>query len=759
MKLLLKVFLPLMATVFVLTLALLPLAERMTTEWFVADVKMRSKLIFASIEDNVRDALKVGEPKKIEHLFSRVAQDERVMGLAYCTHGNNKPLYASTAFPENYVCENKTLTDQSGFTTKQMSDGSVLYAEFALFADNPVANPYSLIIVHDLSFIDAREKTTKFYALTFLLIICSIAAATTAFVAKLVLSNWSRSLRDFIKEGKPSQKIPRDLAPLVRDIQKEIRSLEKEYNRQWQNQSVWTEKSLQNFIADGFAGSQVLVASFREPISHVPDENGVIQAKRNVNGLVTALEPIVRACAGTWIAIGVGSGLDKTLDRVKIDELGKHYFIKRIRTSESDYNSFYHGICSGGLYPLCCSMGYIKPNFCEEDWKTYIRINELYAQAILDEAKGDSPIVLVQDYQLALVPKLIKEKLPNAIVILYWHIPWPNSEIFGIMPWGGAFLDGILSSDIVGFQTPYMCNNFFDAVRANLEARIDEEHDCVERHGHICKVRAYPVSVEWPLERLSLIEDVASCRQAIRAKFGIPLHNKVFLGIERLDYVKGIPERLSAFKKFLEENPKLHGKVNFIQVAALSPRKELDVYTRMADEIFGLVDEINGKFSTSAWTPVTLITDNQTKEDVYRYYRAADICVVSSLHDGMNLVAKEFIATREDERGVIIISRFAGAIKEFPNALCVNPHDQRSFIDAYLAAVSMDEDMQEQQMKSMREHLKNNNIYRWAGKLLQDAAVLQKQNKFNKVVSAIGGSAALEEPLSTDIVRRSKIVK
>ncbi|MER2520184.1 MAG: trehalose-6-phosphate synthase [Bdellovibrionales bacterium] len=732
MKLLVRFGLPLIATIILTAFALIPFAETITTEWFIADVRMRSQLIFSSIEDNVREALHLKNSSRIQSLFSRVAEDKRVIGLAYC--GIEKaPVYKSKAFPDDYSCDQNPITEKEVFDPIYLKGGSVLIASFPL-ALEAGEEGHKIVIAHDLSFIDRREETTTKYAVIFLLVVCGVVTLITVLVARITLSGWTKAIRNYLQKGLPPKGLSRDILPLIRDIQKEVRGLEKEYLRQRQDGAIWTDKNLQSLIRESFPSTQVLVASFREPVTHCRDDKGTVTEKRNVNGLVTAMEPVVKACSGTWIAIGVGKP-DKKLDHVKIEEFGKHYFLRRIRQSKSDYESFYHGICSGGIYPLCCSMGYIKPHFCEKDWLVYVKTNQMYADAIIAEAQTESPIVLVQDYQLALVPRMVKEKLPKAVVVLYWHIPWPNSEIFSILPWGKDFLDGILSSDIVGMQTAYMCNNFFDVVRANLEARVDMELDSVERFGHHCLVRAYPVSIEWPLERLSQIEPTEVCRKNLRDELGIPPQNKVFLGVERMDFVKGIPERLSAFHTLLRENKALHGKVNFIQIAALSPRKDLGVYTQTAQDVQRICSEINREFETENWTPVYLRLENQSKEDVYRFYRAADICVVSSLHDGMNLVAKEFIAARDDELGVVIISRFAGAVKELPHSIPVNPHDERDFVTALLAALSVPENIQREQMHTMREHLKHNNVFRWAGKILADAAILHKKQQLNALVS------------------------
>ncbi|MDD3287501.1 MAG: trehalose-6-phosphate synthase [Alphaproteobacteria bacterium] len=730
-KLLVRFGLPLIATIILTAFALIPFAEKITTEWFIADVRMRSQLIFSSIEDNVREALQLKNSSRIQSLFSRVAEDKRVIGLAYC--GSEKtPIYKSKAFPEDYSCDQNLIKEKEAFDPLYLKGGSVLIANFPLIL-GAGEDGHKIVIAHDLSFIDRREETTTQYAAIFLFVVCGVVTLITVLVARITLSGWTRAIRDYLQRGVSPKGISRDIIPLIRDIQKELRGLEKEYLRQRQEDAVWTDKNLQSLIQESFPSTQVLVASFREPITHCRDDKGSITEKRNVNGLVTAMEPVVKACSGTWIAIGIGQS-DGKLDRVKIEEFGKHYFLKRIRQSSSDYESFYHGICSGGIYPLCCSMGYIKPHFCERDWLVYIKTNQMYADAIIEEAQTESPIVLVQDYQLALVPRMVKEKLPKAIVVTYWHIPWPNSEIFSILPWGKDFLDGILASDIIGMQTAYMCNNFFDVVRANLEARVDMEMDSVERFGHHCLIRAYPVSIEWPLERLSQIEPTDICRKNLREELGIPLQNKVFLGVERMDFVKGIPERLSAFHTLLREKKELHGKVNFIQIAALSPRKDLGVYTQTAHDVQRICTEINQEFATKDWTPVYLRMENHSKEDIYRLYRATDICVVSSLHDGMNLVAKEFIAARDDELGVVIISRFAGAVKELPHSIPVNPHDERDFVTAFLTALNVPENIQKEHMHSMREHLKHNNVFRWAGKILADAAILHKKQQLTALV-------------------------
>jgi trehalose 6-phosphate synthase len=359
--------------------------------------------------------------------------------------------------------------------------------------------------------------------------------------------------------------------------------------------------------------------------------------------------------------------------------------------------------------------------FRAADWELYRSVNKRFADTVVAESRTRNPIVLVQDYHFALLPRLIREQLPDATIITFWHIPWPNPEAFGVCPWRNELLEGMLGSTILGFHTQFHCNNFFDTVDRYLEARVDRETFTITLGGRATEVHRYPISIEWPLRGVSEQPPVPECYRQVRAELGLPLGAKLGVGVDRLDYTKGILERFAAVERLLEKDPSLVGRLSFVQVAAPS-RSRIEEYQSLETRVREAARRINERFGGGACPPITLRVEHHDAASVQKLYRAAEFCFVSSLHDGMNLVAKEFVACREDERGVLILSQFAGAARELPESLIVNPYDIEQCADAIATALAMSSDEQRARMRSMRSQLLEFNVYRWAGRMLLDAA-------------------------------------
>jgi trehalose 6-phosphate synthase len=371
-------------------------------------------------------------------------------------------------------------------------------------------------------------------------------------------------------------------------------------------------------------------------------------------------------------------------------------------------------------------LAHARPIFRGSDWATYEAVNRRFADAVCDEAEGEDPVVLVQDYHFALVPRLVRERRPRATIITFWHIPWPNGEHFGICPWRGEILQGMLGSSILGFHTRQHCNNFLDSVDRYLEARIDREQNAVVQHGRSTLVRPYPISIEWPNRWVASAPPVAECRSGVRQELGLRDDALLGLGVDRLDYTKGIEERLLAVERFLERFPAYAGRFSFVQLAAPS-RTLIERYRQLDETVERTAARINQRFGEGAYQPIILLRAHHEPPQVFRYYRAADLCYVSSLHDGMNLVAKEFPAARDDERGVLILSQFTGAARELSEALVVNPYDLEEASAAIARALGMPPEEQRDRMHAMRAFLAEFNVYRWAGRMLMDAARLRRK--------------------------------
>jgi trehalose-6-phosphate synthase len=446
------------------------------------------------------------------------------------------------------------------------------------------------------------------------------------------------------------------------------------------------------------------------------------------SGLVTALEPILRACDGTWIAQATGEADQETVDkngRVRVPPDHPQYTLRRVWLTPEEDQGFYLGFANEGLWPLC-HLAHTRPTFRAEDWECYKAVNQKFAKVLLEEIKDEeNPAVLIQDYHFALLPRIIEEKRPDARVAIFWHIPWPNPEAFGICPWQRELLDGLLGADLVGLHVQAHCNNFLSTVDRALESRIEWERFTVNRNGHHTIVRPFPISVaidssedtapapDLPyLERAQLLN-----RLGVRASF-------MGIGVDRVDYTKGIPERFRAVEHLMEGYPAYRGQFTFVQIGSPS-RVHIKRYQDLMDEVVGEAERINRRFQTADWKPIVFLQRQHSHAEILPYYRAADVCLVTSLHDGMNLVAKEFVAARGDDQGVLVLSRFAGASHELADALVVNPYDTEEMAHALLQALEMDPEERRIRMQRMRAIVKERNIYRWAGNLMEELCAIQ----------------------------------
>jgi trehalose 6-phosphate synthase len=402
--------------------------------------------------------------------------------------------------------------------------------------------------------------------------------------------------------------------------------------------------------------------------------------------------------------------------------------------SDEEEAGYYYGFSNEGLWPLC-HLADARPAFRAEDYEHYRNVNRKFANAVCEEVDSDDPIILVQDYHFALAPKMIRDRLPRATILSFWHIPWPNAERLGICPWGEELLSGLLGSSIVGFQTQQHCNNFIDSVDAFMESRIDREARAVVQGPRRTLVRAYPISIEWPVHWLESMLPVAECKSAVFGELGVPEGTLLGVGVDRLDYTKGIEERLLAVDALLTRHPEFRGRFVFAQLAAPS-RTKIARYLELNERVEALVRQINEKWARDEYRPIFLKRAHHEPATVFRYFRAADLCYVSSLHDGMNLVAKEFVAARDDEAGVLVLSQFTGAARDLTEALVVNPYDLTEAGDAMAAALKMPLDEQKERMRSMRRVVSEFNVYRWAGRMLIDASELRRRERMTGRLSA-----------------------
>jgi alpha,alpha-trehalose-phosphate synthase [UDP-forming] len=484
--------------------------------------------------------------------------------------------------------------------------------------------------------------------------------------------------------------------------------------------SYWTPERLRVSMHAKLNGSRLFAVSNREPYVHTHQKGGVVWTVPP-SGLVTALEPVLRACDGTWIAQASGDADRDTADefgRLRVPPDHPQYTLRRVWLSKQEEDGFYFGFANEGLWPLC-HIAHTRPVFRAADWEQYCIVNRKFAAAVLDEMRNEkAPVVLVQDYHFALLPRMIKEQRPDARVAIFWHIPWPNPEAFGICPWQRELLDGMLGADLIGFHIQAHCNNFQETVDRALEARVDREHFAVKRRDHLSLVRPFPISVAFT-ETKNVHPSVHE-RASLLAQLGVEA-TLIGLGVDRVDYTKGIPERLRGIECLLEEYPFYQGKLTFVQIGAPS-RTRITRYRDLTTEVEEETERINRRFRTHSWKPIVFLNRHHTQEEIQPFYRQADFCMVTSLHDGMNLVAKEYIAARSDEGGALILSRFTGASHELTDAFMVNPYDTAELARVTHAALSMPQEDRQTRMHRMRASVRENNVYRWAGNLIAELA-------------------------------------
>ncbi|MBI5516553.1 MAG: trehalose-6-phosphate synthase [Deltaproteobacteria bacterium] len=705
-----------------------------TRRWFERDVELRANLAVTSARRGLQRHW-TSQDATLLATLEDITRDERILGAAACTVDGER-LAATEQFPQPLSCgalaeRLRTSTGEGGdrwSATMDLHRGTIhLYA----VAISPGG---FVVLAHDLSFLARREQTTGRMALAAFVLLALAASLLTTIASRLAWLGWNSQLR--LALVGPT---PREFEPLVRDLRALVGDLARDRVGVEDSATVWSPERLREVLRTHLEGERVILVANREPYIHEHTPEGV-RVLHPASGLVTALEPVLRACSGVWIANGSGSADRETSDpqgRIRVPPGEESFSLRRLWLSAEEETGFYYGLSNEGLWPLCHAAD-TRPQFRQEDWVQYVAVNQKFADAVCSEIEREDAIVLVQDYHFALCPKMIRARLPRATILTFWHIPWPSAERFGIAPWREEILDGLLGSSIMGFHTRQHCNNFVDSVDAFLEARIDRESSAVVQRGQRTLVRPYPISIEWPVHRLDGVPAAPLCRRQVFEELGLAQGSLLGVGIDRLDYTKGIEERLSAVDQLLERHPEFRGRFTFAQLAAPS-RTRIERYRALNDRIEDLVQSINDRWERSGWRPIVLLRRHHEPPEVFRYLRAADLCYVSSLHDGMNLVAKEFVAARDDERGVLVLSQFTGASRELTEALIVNPYDLPQASAALARALVMPVVEQRDRLRSMRALVADRNVYRWAGRMLVEAAQLQKRGRLLGRLSEAGG--------------------
>jgi len=480
------------------------------------------------------------------------------------------------------------------------------------------------------------------------------------------------------------------------------------------------EGSLQELVHDKLGDYLFIAVSNREPYIHnwVGEE---IKCVKPASGLAVALDPVLQACGGLWIAHGSGDADVDVVDKdnkIQVPPETPRYTLRRIWLSKSEEEGYYDGFSNRALWPLC-HIVYVRPEFRQPDWDVYQKVNKLFAQAVIEEINDQKAFVFIQDYHLALVAHYIKEQRPNVITAQFWHIPWPNHEAFRICPWREEILQGLLANDLLGFHTMYNCNNFLETVDRELECKIEREKYAITRGGRTTVVRPFPISVAFDkISGRASSRHVTHQAEQLRHFYGLG-SEFIGLGIDRIDYTKGVPERLRAVDRFLEKYPEYEERLTFIQVGVPN-RMRVEAYQRINDEIDELVDKINWRHQIGHWRPIVYINEYCTQDTLAALSRLADFCIVSSLQDGMNLVAKEFVACKTDRDGVLILSQFTGAARELPEALLINPYCIEDTVESIKQALEMPREERHKRMSRLRKTVRSNNIYDWAANIITE---------------------------------------
>jgi alpha,alpha-trehalose-phosphate synthase [UDP-forming] len=717
------------------------------------ELDVRASMLAESLQESVRELLRVNSPERLKRLVDRFGNRDKLVGVAILDSlggivAASPGLSPDMTGPANQVWEAIARNEPvSTFIGEGVAQKHVFAVPLMLNGKGVGG----LLLQHDASYIDVRldgiwrRNFVRLLAQALLIILTTVLVVRWSITGPIAqVAKWMRGLRT----GKAGQvlAVPRGdiLGPLTVEVALLAKSLavarataEEEARLRVEAGSLWTAERLKEHVRQELVGKNLFLVSNREPYMHV-NQNNRIEAIIPAGGLVTALDPILQACGGVWVAHGSGDADRETSDargRLMVPPDEPRYTLRRVYISKEEEEGYYYGFSNEGLWPLC-HITHTRPLFRLNDWMSYQRVNEKFAEAILEEIKDEpEPLVLVQDYHFALLPLLIKSKRPDARVAIFWHIPWPNPEVFGICPWKQEILLGLLGADLIGFHIQFHCNNFLETVDRFLESKINWDQFSVERKGGLTAVKPFPISVAFPALNSGTESELtpAGARSFVLNKTGTA-QKYLGVGVDRIDYTKGIIERFKAVERFLEKYPEYIGQFTFVELGAPS-RTHIKRYHDLMAEVEETVEKINWRFRQQDWKPLIFLKAHHDHNTINPFYRVADLCMVTSLHDGMNLVAKEFVAAREDEDGVLILSQFTGASRELQDSIVVNPYDIEEMAGAIHSALTMPQNERSERMRRMREVLRDRNVYRWAGNIISTLSRLRLPKQVSEDVA------------------------
>ena len=713
------------------------------------DLSQRSAALAESLQESLETAPGRSTERALSRILERYGQREHLLGaVVYDKSGDMvaiTPGLSPTFVLQPVVAARAAKANKGLAEFLEVNDAPLHLFALPLHRESEVSG--SLVVIYDSSYIHdrvmlaLRDSLLSTLIQTMLITVLAFFLVRWAFTSPMTkTAKWLRSLRTnpsdthpTLPEGEPFDEIHKEARHLARDLSSARAAAQEEAQLRETQSSVWTADRLRVSLQTKLQGDALFVVSNREPYMHEYDEKEhKIRMLVPASGLVTALEPVLQACEGTWVANGSGSADREVVDeqdRLRVPPHDPTYTLRRVWLSREEDLGYYEGFSNEGLWPLC-HIAHTRPLFRPGDWMYYQRINRRFADTVLSEMEGTrSPVLLVQDYHFALLARMVKEARPDVRVAVFWHIPWPNAEAFRICPWQRELVDGLLGADLVGFHIQTHCNNFLQTVDRAVEALTDWDRFEVSRKGHITRVRPYPISVAFPQEVQGgqVIRITGEGRGALFAELGIEA-SLLGVGVDRLDYTKGIIERFRGIERFLEQYPTYQRRFSFVQIGAPS-RTDIPRYKQFLDEVTAEAERINARLQSGRWKPIVLLKWHHSHEEIERYFRAASVCLVTSLHDGMNLVAKEFVAARDDNRGALILSTFTGAARELSDAVLVNPYDVDQLANAIHEALEFDEEQQSERMSRMRKIVYECNIYRWAANLISDLTEIRLENE------------------------------
>jgi trehalose 6-phosphate synthase len=699
-----------------------------------SDLERRAWLLGEGLREAIEPIIEKAPASRIERILKKfgtpargIAVYDRFAGLLVATSELAPKVPPSLPFVSEAMT---TASVRKGF--ESIGGREVYYYAVPLQGEDHPAG--ALVIFADAGHIEARVSDLVRYNVIRFLVLAGALSLITLLVVRWSITHPLARMAEWAKQLRSGNAVPppgmtdsgifgslaSEVTGLAKSLSHAREAAEKEALLRLSAEALWTEERLKQFVRLRLNDRPLFVVSNREPLSHVW-RGRQIQSLIPASGLVTALEPVMRACGGIWVAHGSGDADREMADShgtLRLPSDDPRYTLKRVWLSNEEEGGYYYGFANEGLWPLC-HIVHARPIFRPEDWAHYAGVNRKFADAVLEEMVGtEAPVVLIQDYHFALLPRLIKEERPDARIAIFWHIPWPNPEAFGICPWQPDLLLGMLGADLIGFHTQFYCNNFLETVDRAIEARINWEHFSVVRGQHTTSVKPFPISVAPEFAD----DPPKTSRDSLLRELGI---SPEFLGVgvERLDYTKGLPERFRAIRRFFERHPEYRERMVFVQLAAPS-RSRITRYRELDEEVERIVQEINRELQTKRWRPILFQKGHHNHREIWPFYRWADFCMVTSLHDGMNLVAKEFVSVRDDEDGVLILSRFTGASRELREAILVNPYDEDEVAEAIRSAIEMTPEERRSRMARMRQLVREHNIYRWAGLLLSELSRL-----------------------------------